>query len=57
MGAAIAVTNAPMLADRLRDLRIVLDAWLAELERPGGADERAIAARLEAARAILEEPR
>jgi prephenate dehydrogenase len=55
MGAAIAVTNAPALAARLRDLRAVLDAWLAELERPGGPDERAIAARLQAARAILDE--
>ena len=36
MGAAIAATNAPALAARLRDLRAVLDAWLAELERPGG---------------------
>ena len=36
MGAAIAVTNAPVLAARLRDLKAVLDAWLTELERPGG---------------------
>ena len=55
MGAAIAVTNAPALAARLRDLRTALDAWLAELERPGGPDEGAIAKRLQAARAILEE--
>jgi prephenate dehydrogenase len=55
MGAAIAVTNAPALAARLRDLRTALDAWLAELERPGGPDERVIATRLLAARAILEE--
>jgi hypothetical protein len=41
----------------LRDLRIVLDAWLAELERPGGPDEAAITERLRAARSILEEPR
>lgn len=55
MGAAIAVTNAQALAARLRELRIALDAWLAELEQPGGPDERAIATRLRAARAILEE--
>jgi prephenate dehydrogenase len=53
MGAAIAVTNAPALAARLRDLSSVLDAWLVELERPGGPDEAAIAARLAAARAEL----
>lgn len=56
MGAAIAATNAPALAARLRDLRVVLDAWLAELERPGGPDERAIVERLAAARAMLGEP-
>ena len=53
MGAAIAVTNAAALAARLRDLTAVLDAWRAELERPGGPDEAAIAARLAAARAEL----
>jgi prephenate dehydrogenase len=57
MGAAIAVTNAPALAARLRDLRAVLDGWLVDLERPGGPDPDVIAARLEAARAILEESR
>jgi prephenate dehydrogenase len=57
MGAAIAITNASALAARLRDLRIVLDAWLAELERTGGPDEAAITERLRAARSILEEPR
>ena len=55
MGAAIAVTNAPVLAARIRDLRAILDAWLAELERKGGPREAAIAERLAAARAILEE--
>jgi prephenate dehydrogenase len=57
MGAAIAVTNAPALAARLRDLQIVLDGWLAALERPGGPDEAAITERLRTARTILEEPR
>jgi len=57
MGAAIVATNAPALATRLRDLRKVLDGWLADLERPGGPDERTIATRLQAARSVLEEPR
>jgi len=54
MGAAIGTTNAPSLAARVRDLQGVLDGWLAELERVGGPDERALADRFEAARAILE---
>ena len=57
MGAAIAATNAAPLAARIRDLRAVLDDWLAELERPDGPDEAAIARRLTAARATLEEGR
>jgi len=56
MGAAIAVTNAPALAARLRDLRTVLDGWLDELDRPDGPDEAAVRERLTAARALLEEP-
>ena len=54
MGAAIAVTNAPVLAARIRDLQGVLDGWLAELERADGPDERALADRLANARAMLE---
>lgn len=54
MGAGIAATNAPMLAARLRDYRAVLDAWLADLERPGGPDEASIAERLRTARAALD---
>jgi prephenate dehydrogenase len=57
MGAAILATNAPALAARIRDLRAVLDVWLAELERSDGPDETAIARRLEAARAMLDTPR
>lgn len=57
MGAAIAVTNAAELAARLRDLRAVLDAWQAELDRPDGPDEKGATARLAAARAILEKSR
>jgi prephenate dehydrogenase len=57
MGAAIVATNASALAARVRDLRAVLDAWLVELERSDGPDETAIAARLEAARALLDASR
>jgi prephenate dehydrogenase len=53
MGAGIAVTNAPALAARVRDLRSVLDAWLADLEQPE-PDESAILERLRAVRARLE---
>jgi len=55
MGAAIAATNGPLIAARLRDLRVVLDGWLAELEASGGSDEAAMAARFAAARAVLDE--
>ena len=37
MGAAILATNAPAVAARLRDLRAVLDEWLAVLERTSTA--------------------
>jgi prephenate dehydrogenase len=56
MGAGIAATNAPELASRIRALRDVLDGWLAELERPGGPDEGALADRLRVARNLLESP-
>jgi prephenate dehydrogenase len=55
MGAAIAATNAPAIADRLRAFRAVIDAWLADLERPGGPDEAGLEARLAAARDRLGE--
>jgi prephenate dehydrogenase len=55
MGAAIAATNGPVVAARLRDLQAVLDGWLAELEASGGSDEAAMAARFAAARAALDE--
>jgi len=58
MGAGIAVTNADELAARARALREVLDAWLVELERPGGPDADRIEARLATARSLLvAEPR
>ena len=47
-------TNGPSVAARLRDLRAVIDDWLAALERPGGPDETALAGRLEAVRARLD---
>jgi prephenate dehydrogenase len=55
MGAGILATNAPAIAARLRDLRTVIDAWLAELERADGPDPAALTARLAGARRRLED--
>lgn len=54
MGAGIIATNAPAIADRVRELIAALDGWLAELERPGGPDAGEIAERLRTARERLE---
>jgi prephenate dehydrogenase len=57
MGAGIAVTNAGPLAERLRDVRDVIDAWLADLARINGTgdpDAVPLAARLQAAKDRLE---
>ena len=54
MGSGIAATNAPAIAARLRDVRAVIDEWLALLEADGGPDELAIHGRLAAAKARLE---
>jgi prephenate dehydrogenase len=54
MAAGIAATNAPAIAERVRELRAALDAWLAELERVGGPDAAAITERFAAARRRLE---
>ena len=54
MGAGIVSTNATAIAARVRELIDVLEAWLAELERPGGPDEASVADRLRAARERLE---
>lgn len=54
MGAGILGTNSAEVAFGVRALRAALDAWLAELERPGGPDPDALERRLAAARAILE---
>jgi prephenate dehydrogenase len=54
MGAGIAATNAPAIVARLRDLRTVLDEWLALLETDE-PDEVALHARFAAAQARLRE--
>ena len=54
MGAGIIATNAPAIAERVRELVVALDGWLAELERPGGPDAGEIADRLRTARERLE---
>jgi prephenate dehydrogenase len=56
MGAGIAVTNAPALAARLRDLRSILERWQAELDAPGGPDPATVEAWLRAAAARLGSP-
>jgi prephenate dehydrogenase len=57
MGTGILATNGPAVADRLRDLRGVLDGWLAELDAvppdPAGLRQRLMVAR---ARLMLDEP-
>lgn len=50
MGSGIAATNAPAIAARLHRFRTAIDDWLAELEKPGGPDEAALAERLAVAR-------
>ena len=50
MGSGLAATNAPAIAARLHRFRTAIDDWLADLERPGGPDETALAERLAAAR-------
>ena len=51
MGTGILATNAPAVAERLRDLRAVLDGWLGDLEAVA-PDVDALRPRLEAARAL-----
>ena len=50
MGAGIAATNAAAIAARLRDVRAVIDGWLADLERRRARTIAAIAAALASAR-------
>jgi prephenate dehydrogenase len=54
MGAGIAVTNADLVAGRLRDLRAVLDGWLADLEA-GEPEVDRLRDRFAAARRRLED--
>jgi prephenate dehydrogenase len=53
MGAGILVTNAPAVAGRLRELRDVLDGWLAEVASAAPDPER-LRARLASAQRQLE---
>jgi prephenate dehydrogenase len=53
MGAGIAATNSAAIAGRLRDLRRVIDSWLADLEREGGPDADRLLARFTSARERL----
>ena len=53
LGAGIAATNSAALATRLRELRAVIDSWLAELERVGGPDADALLVRFQSARQRL----
>lgn len=55
MAAGIAATNGDLLADRLRAVRSAVDAWLAELDRPGGPDPAHVEARFAAARNLANE--
>jgi hypothetical protein len=52
MGAGILATNGPPVAARLRDLRDVLDGWLAQLETTP-ADPSPLRERLASARRQL----
>jgi prephenate dehydrogenase len=54
MGAGILATNAALVADRLAEVRDVLDSWIQAL-RDKGIDAGALQARLEAARAALDQ--
>jgi prephenate dehydrogenase len=53
MGAGIATTNPDSIASRLRDVRAVLDEWIALLEAGAGPDEPVLHERFAAARARL----
>jgi hypothetical protein len=54
MGAEIAASNAPAIAEILRRHIDRLDGLLALLEGPGGPDRDALLARLDEARRALE---
>jgi prephenate dehydrogenase len=54
MGAEIAASNAAAIAPLLRAYRARIDAWIDDLEAPGGPDAAGLRDRLAAARARLE---
>ena len=54
MGAGIVATNPAAISARLRDVRAVVDEWLAELESPNGPDFEWLQERFAAARDQLE---
>ena len=54
MGSGIVATNADAIAVRIRALIVVLEGWIADLDRRGGPDQDALAGRLRAARERLE---
>jgi prephenate dehydrogenase len=55
MGAGIAVTNAAAIAEQLREMRAVLDEWIAELEAADGPDANRLRDHFAAARLRLEQ--
>jgi prephenate dehydrogenase len=55
MGAGIAATNPEAISARIRDVRAVLDEWLAELESPDGPDFEWLQERFASARELLEQ--
>ena len=57
MAAGIAATNPGELAVRARDLRAVLDRWIADLERQPTVDVAGLIARFTAARDALTDDR
>jgi prephenate dehydrogenase len=55
MGAGILATNAPAVAARLRDIRAIIDEWIAALDGPRGPSGDELVERLGAVRRRLEE--
>jgi prephenate dehydrogenase len=55
MGAGILATNAPATAARLRDVRAMLDEWIAALDGPNGPSGDDLVVRLAGVRRRLED--
>jgi prephenate dehydrogenase len=55
MGAGILATNAPATAARLRDVRALLDEWVAALDGPNGPSGDDLVERLAGVRRRLED--